>query len=217
MIDLPLFPLGTVLYPGMPLSLHIFEPRYKEMIEYCITEDRPFGVVLIEKGQEVGAPAQPHMIGCTANISQTQPLKDGRMNLVAIGGERFHIKSLDYSRSYLMGTVNLVPLAREYFESTHTLIPRLRHSLLEYLNVLSNVGEVDFNTDKLPDDPVDLAYLTATLLQVPANNKQSILELESDTALMDYVYRLCRREIPLLRQMISPPIEPSSEGMFSLN
>ncbi|HQF70729.1 MAG TPA: LON peptidase substrate-binding domain-containing protein, partial [Promineifilum sp.] len=69
MYELPLFPLNLVLFPGMPLPLHIFEERYKEMVADCLRENRPFGVVLIAEGRaEGGAPARPHVVGCTAEI-----------------------------------------------------------------------------------------------------------------------------------------------------
>ena len=217
MTDLPLFPLGTVLFPGMPLSLHIFEPRYREMMNYCIQEKKPFGVCLIEKGQEVGSPAQPHLVGCMAQISQVRPLEDGRMNMVAMGSDRFRIDSLDFSQSYLVGNVTSIPIQGDVTAVTEKRSHHLRVVLTEYLDVLSNVWEVQFNLSRLPDDPLELAYLTAALLQAPTYDKQKILELDDVSTLVNHVYDICRREIPLLRQMISPPIQPASEGMFSLN
>src|SRR5205814_5524803 len=91
MVDelMALFPLNTVLFPGMPLPLHIFEERYKLMIGRCLEEERPFGVVLIQSGPEVGGTAVPHRVGTTAHIAAVRRLDDGRMNLIAIGQERF--------------------------------------------------------------------------------------------------------------------------------
>src|SRR5688572_13111983 len=88
MFELPLFPLNTVLFPGMPLRLHIFEERYKLMIERCYSSGAPFGGTLIRKGGEVGGGADPFLIGCTALITEIEPLNDGRMNIVAVGHER---------------------------------------------------------------------------------------------------------------------------------
>src|SRR5687768_16728850 len=112
MMNLPLFPLNTVLFPGMPLSLHIFEERYKEMITRCLQDNGPFGVVLIKEGIEALGPlAQPHTIGCTAQITQVQPLDEGRMNLIVIGQERFKLHSLDYALPYLAGDIAISPMA----------------------------------------------------------------------------------------------------------
>ena len=96
MFELPIFPLNTVLFPGMPLSLHIFEDRYKLMIGKCLQERRAFGVVLIRQGAEALGPlAEPNKIGCTAFISQVERLHQGRMNIGVIGQRRFRIISLD--------------------------------------------------------------------------------------------------------------------------
>ena len=111
MYEIPLFPLNVVLFPGMPLPLHIFEERYKAMVADCIRDNRPFGVVMIEEGSaEYGAPARPVAIGCTAEIAQVQPLDEGRMFIITVGRERFRIVRLDYDKPYLVGTVAPAPL-----------------------------------------------------------------------------------------------------------
>src|SRR3954453_11337770 len=87
--EIPLFPLNTVLFPGMPLPLHIFEPRYREMIGACVRDERPFGVVLIKEGREVGEAAMPFEVGTLAKIVGVERLDDGRMNVVTVGTDRF--------------------------------------------------------------------------------------------------------------------------------
>ncbi len=78
MFEIPLFPLNTVLFPGTPIHLHIFEERYKQMINLCLQEQRPFGVVLIRNGMEALGPlAEPFHIGCTAEIAHVERLEDG--------------------------------------------------------------------------------------------------------------------------------------------
>src|SRR5262245_66168313 len=113
MYELPLFPLNTVLFPGMPLRLHIFEERYKLMIGRCYAEGEPFGVTLIKRGQEVGGRAEPFQIGCKAVITEVEPLEGGRMNIVAVGSERFQIHSLKHNQPYLIGMVDSLPLAND--------------------------------------------------------------------------------------------------------
>ena len=99
MMELPLFPLNTVLFPGTPITLHIFEPRYLELMEMCEQTQQPFGVVLIQEGQEALGPlATPYPIGCTAEIARVERLPDGRMNILAVGVERFEIHELDYDK-----------------------------------------------------------------------------------------------------------------------
>jgi Lon protease-like protein len=100
---LPLFPLDVVLFPGTPLPLHIFEPRYKEMIGECLAASTPFGVV---RALEQGIAE----IGCTAEIvTITKQYPDGRMDLVAQGRERFEVVQLNQERSFLRASVLLIP------------------------------------------------------------------------------------------------------------
>jgi Lon protease-like protein len=104
---LPLFPLHSVLCPGIALPLHIFEPRYRTMIGRCLEEGTPFGVVLIRDGREVG-PLANHIaeVGTTAVIRQAGRYPDGRLDIVTVGERRFRIASVDAGREpYLVGDV----------------------------------------------------------------------------------------------------------------
>lgn len=215
MMNLPLFPLNTVLFPGMPITLHIFEERYKTMMQWCIAEGQPFGVVLVGAGQEVGEPATPRQIGCTAEIANVQPLSGGRMNLVAIGQQRFEIVELDFSQPYLRGQV--VPLGLSLPTAVSKPTTRgLRRQLRTYLELLSNLGEVEFNIAELPNDGLDLAYLAATLLQMPNEKKQELLVINEGDDLLSQAYEVSREETAVLRAMIAAG-EPKQVGPFSLN
>ena len=113
--ELSLFPLETVLFPGTPIHLHIFEPRYLAMIKRCLDENRPFGVTLIRRGQEAGAElAEPHPVGCTARIAAVDRLEDGRLNLTALGEERYRILELSYDLPYLVAKVEGLPINRPH-------------------------------------------------------------------------------------------------------
>ena len=215
--DLPLFPLNTVLFPNMPITLHIFEDRYKTMIDHCIAAKQPFGVVLIKKGAETGRSAAPMLIGCTAQIAQVQPLKEGRMNLVALGQDRFRIKAVNYDLPYLTGEVETLELVGGMDRKSRQIGQSLRHALTDYLKVLSNVGEVEFNVQKLPETPLELAYLSATLIQAPNEHKQRLLEINDGNLLLGEVYATCRREISVLRAMLAADQVPEQQAPFSLN
>jgi Lon protease-like protein len=89
--ELPLFPLQTVLFPGMVLPLHIFEARYRTMIDLCLRENKPFGVLLIRDGHEVGGPAITYRMGTSAYITQAETLPDGRINILSVGYQRFSL------------------------------------------------------------------------------------------------------------------------------
>lgn len=216
--ELPLFPLNTVLFPGMPLTLHIFEPRYKQMIEECLDGRQPFGVVLIREGRAEGGPlAEPHRVGCTADIAQVQTLEDERYNILAVGRQRFRIVTLSRNQPYLTGSVENFPLDMSGPEASR-VSHRLRPWLEEYLSLLSEAGDVAFDASALPDDPQELAYLAATILQVPNDRKQDLLAATEAVTMLNDMYALFRHELPLLRMMMEQGEDDSKTvGPFSLN
>lgn len=90
--ELPMFPLGSVLVPGMALPLHVFEPRYRELVLDCMASDRTFGSVLIERGSEVGGGDVRSLVGTSATILQAEPFDDGRWGVVAVGTHRILVE-----------------------------------------------------------------------------------------------------------------------------
>src|SRR5262249_19815747 len=109
---LPLFPLGTVLFPGLVLPLHIFEDRYRRLVRDLLDGPSPrrFGVVAIREGRETGVDggSAMHEVGCTATVRRVTEHEDGRFDLVTVGTDRFRLISLDGSRPYLRGEVELI-------------------------------------------------------------------------------------------------------------
>lgn len=213
MFELPLFPLNTVLFPGMPLPLHVFEERYREMVQFCLDDKRPFGVVLIRSGVAEGGPvADPYEIGCVAEIVEVQRLEDGRMLLMTIGTERFRILSLNYDRAYLMGTMEEFPFAEEAEDQLGHAAARLLPLVAEYLQILADTGNVEFDPEQMPSEPEELVFLAAAALQVEAEQKQALLESDKATSVLNEMARIYRRELIYLRLM---PKE--DQGIFSLN
>jgi Lon protease-like protein len=214
---LPLFPLNTVLFPGIPLTLHIFEERYKLMMGECLRTKGPFGVVLIRKGLEALGPlAKPHTIGCSARIIQVQHLEDGRMNITAVGLERFRIHNLYRDLPYLVGEVEDYPLQQEGVQGMQRAAARLQPWVLRYLQTLAEAGDVQVAADDLPDDPQAMAYLAAYVLQVPQATKQELLSQAKAIQLLRKIRRLYRQEIALLGALLAdhPQSDPAP---FSLN
>ena len=203
MIELPLFPLNTVLFPGMPLPLHIFEDRYKQMIQYCLEEKQPFGVVLIRNGMEALGPlAQPHFIGCTARIVEVEMLSEGQMNITSIGERRFRIISLNYDSPYLIGKVKYYPLVAGDPDQLIRIAENLAPKVRQYMHILNEVEEIDLDPENLPGDPLVLAHLSAVLLQIPNDKKQEMLTSASALDLLDNTNQIYRREIAFLRAMV---------------
>jgi hypothetical protein len=201
--DLPLFPLNTVLFPGMLLPLHIFEMRYKQMVHRCLDDGTPFGVVLIKQGQESQGPLPAiHRIGCTAKIVQVQKLKEGRMNLVTLGRDRFQIQELLHDHAYLSANVRLhpfqIPNAKPLLAIGENLLPWVHH----YLDLLSRFSESEFESDFLPESPLPLAFTAAQLLQIETYERQPLLESKDAIALLRELLLLYRREVTLVRHML---------------
>lgn len=137
MTFLRLFPLRFVLFPGMPVSLQVFEPRYLTLVEECLAAGEPFGIALIKDGPEVGGSATPHLVGTTATIEDLTPLGDGRLALSARGGRRFRIARLLHDHPYLAAEVEYpvdevgeVPEALlEQVGRNYEQLLRLRHTV----------------------------------------------------------------------------------------
>jgi Lon protease-like protein len=220
MQQVPLFPLNTVLFPNMPITLHIFEPRYKLMIEQCIQSGDPFGVVLIREGQEALGPlADPYPIGCTAQIADVERLPDGHMNIVAIGLERFEIHALSHDKPYLVGSVETLPIDVSDSGVLREAGRRLRPWVERYLTILAEAsGTTDFDLTDLPTDPLALGYLAAAVAQVPNAQKQELLGVNRADTLLAEAQSLYRRELALLSAIVERDRQPAEEqGLFSLN
>jgi len=203
MFELPIFPLNTVLFPGMQLPLHIFEARYKQMIGECLKNDKLFGVNLIKHGSEALGPLpEPFWIGCTARIIESQPLEEGRMQITAIGERRFRIQEMIGDRPYLVGRVDYQPFAVDQPEELQQEVEQLSPKVRQYINLLNQIEMVDLDPDNLPQDPLMQGYLAAALLQMPPNEKQKLLESKSGLELINSTNQVYSREIAFLRAII---------------
>ena len=202
-MQMPIFPLkNVVLFPGMALPLHIFELRYREMITRCIDEHLPFGVTLIATGQEVGGGAEPHKVGTAARIVRVEKLDDGRMNITAVGTQRFRILELRDEYSYLTALVSHYPVVNGATRLATELSQRVRPQVIDYVALLSKAANVNLSLDRLPEDPLTLAYLVAISLQVSPNDKQQLLEAMGVPEILARESRLLARETKLLEYMI---------------
>jgi Lon protease-like protein len=191
---LALFPLNTVLFPGMPLPLHIFEERYKLMIGRCLEEQRPFGVVLIRSGPEIGGPAVPHSVGTTAVIANVKRLDDGRMNLIAVGQERFRVAEVVRQEPYLVARV--APLVDEAPEAWVTpLAEEVRTALIRYLRDLFTILDQPYEELQVPTEPGRLSLVTSAVMQIPMGERQILLEMT------DVAARLAQEREWLAREM----------------
>ena len=196
---IPLFPLHTVLFPGMILPLYIFEERYKRMIYKCVTEDMPFGVVLIRKGSEVGSGATIFDVGTAAKITKVDPHNDGRMTISALGTQRFKVLELFTEEPYMVGLVEDFPLKDVAYHAGSEELIALRELLSQYVEMVSAVSKVPAPLKTPPEEAIDLAFLAATVLHIPIDNKQELLSEDSLYALLQKEYKILKYETHLLR------------------
>ena len=218
---LPLFPLGTVLYPGLVLPLHIFEERYRQLVRDLLDQPEPrsFGVIAIRKGRETGIDgvAALHEIGCTATLREVTPHQDGRFELVTVGTRRFRLLGLDHSQPYLRGEIDLLA-ERAGDEATAALTAAaVRRAFREYLDVLATRGAARVHVPDLPDEPVLLSYLVAASMIVDLSDRQALLAEPDAAGRLAAERALLARETSILRTLTSTPATDLRHSPYSSN
>lgn len=197
--EIPIFPLNVVLFPGMQLPLHIFEPRYQLMVRRCLEGsfdiDRAFGISMLVNGQEGETGTFPAPVGCVADITQTAPLPDGRNNLMTMGRRRFEIQSLRTEDEYLIGQVQWLDDV-DSETSLDAEAVRTRGALESYLAAIAeNAGTLapDMIQLEIPASPSEFSMWVAALLPLAAHEKQPLLEITSTLARLELEHTLLRR------------------------
>jgi len=175
--ELPLFPLHTVLFPYAQLQLHVFEDRYREMVRSCMEFDRPFGIVLIRDGSEVGGIADPYMVGTVVRILKVIPYDDGRMDIHVEGERRFRIRELDEdTQPYMVGKVEpVIEVEIDENDENRMLLGEAKDQFEQLIQKI--FARQEFNVSvKLPTDPVVLSFTIANMLHMENLAKQRLLE-----------------------------------------
>ena len=175
-MELPLFPLNSVLFPGATLPLHIFEERYKLMIGRCLQSGSPFGVLLIRSGNEVGEAAEPFEVGTTARIVRVQPLDEGRMNLVCLGERRFRLLRKLRETPYLVGEVEPLDSTDSEGEDVAELAETVGALFAEYYRLYLAVSNQWARQIGMPGGAAELADFVGSRLAVSLWTKQRLLE-----------------------------------------
>ena len=204
---LRLFPLNAVLFPGAVLNLHVFEPRYKQMINECLESGEGFGVALIAEGAEAGDPnVTPHEIGSVAEIVEVQTLPFGRYFISTIGRERFRIREIVQREPYLLVDAELIDdddAAPVPERESGELLPAVRDLFDEYLEMLIEFSGQERGVE-LPDgDPTGTSYLIGDSLQVAEAVKQRLLEIDDTGARLRAERDFLERLLPQLRRLLA--------------
>jgi uncharacterized protein len=182
-IEIPIFPLGTVLYPGGMLPLRIFEQRYLDLTKFCIRDNTPFGVCLIREGQEVGTAAVPHAVGCTARIAEWDMPHLGLFHLVTHGETVFRILEQWTAKS------GLVQAQVELDEPAPPLpLPHEYRDLVTVLEkIITKVGADRFPSPARLDQADWVGYRLAEVLPLDVEAKQRLLEARDPIAALNEV------------------------------
>jgi len=175
-VELPLFPLNSVLFPGATLPLHVFEERYKLMIGRCLQSGSPFGVLLIRSGNEVGEPAEPFEVGTTARIARVQHLDEGRMNLVCLGEQRFRLLKKLRDTPYLVAEVEPLDSTDAQGEDVAELAETVGALFAEYYRLYLAVSNQWARQIGMPGGAAELADFVGSRLAVSPWTKQRLLE-----------------------------------------
>jgi Lon protease-like protein len=186
----PIFPLGTVLFPGALLPLKIFEVRYIDMAKECLKAGSPFGVCLIREGEEVGAPAVPEPVGCFARIADCDVEELGILKVRAAGLDRFRIVARETSRAGLIvGEVEALAAEPEAPEA-----PGLADSAEFLRKVIAGIGPDRFAEPFHFDDATWVSFRLAEILPLRSDVKQKLLELTDATLRLAVLHKFLRQQ-----------------------
>jgi len=218
---LPLFPLGTVLYPGLVLPLNIFEERYRQLVRDLLDgpEPRRFGVIAIREGRETGIDGVSALydVGCVATVRDVTELPDGRYELVTVGTDRFRLHGLDESRPYLRGEVELLDEQVGDEAEVKLAVAAVQRGFRGYLDVLAAKGSATISVPELPDEPILLSYLVAASVIIDLPERQGLLAQPSALRRLRSERALLAKETAILRSLGSMPAPDLRSSPYSQN
>jgi Lon protease-like protein len=210
--SLPLFPLNTVLFPNATIPLHVFEERYRLMVQVCLDADSMFGIVLIKSGSEVGEPAEPHTVGTVANIEDVKRMDAGRMLLRVNGAERFAIQRITQEKPYIEADVQLLHNEDDEEPVAQDVLDMIRAAATRHVRLAMGLRGGWVREAKTPEDPAALSYFVGTLLQSEPGVKQVLLEEHSTARRLQRELALMEQEEEALKALVAKRLSRRSFG-----
>jgi ATP-dependent Lon protease len=182
--ELPLFPLSIVLFPGVPLPLHIFEPRYRQMLEDIQTGDSLFGLSYFDPSTSSGEMPAAGSIGCVAKVTDTQTFADGRSNILTVGVIRYRIEEyVERGDPYLVVRVSYFEDEEENKEAVEESSREVAETFTRIARAVRTINDERTNLPDIADtEPERLSFLVAAAMEVDTEVKQELLELRSTFA-----------------------------------
>lgn len=214
---LPLFPLDMVLFPGAEASLQIFEPRYREMLRDCISDDRRFGIVLIKSGSGTASSPEPFLIGTVAHITEIGSPRRGAIPITVVGESRFRIIDESKVRPYLTARVEIIEDSASDMASDEIVLAS-HDSTQRYLGtVLASQGVFKADPD-IPRDPLKLSYYMGMIATTASNRTlQKLLEPERLSDRLQTGIALLEEESERLRKSFMRAGPGRERSLFSSN
>jgi len=195
--ELPLFPLPVVLFPGMPMPLHIFEPRYRKMLTDIRAGDSLFGLSYFDAGASSRDNPPAGHVGCVAEVTETQSLPDGRSNVLAVGVIRYRVEDyIDRDDPYLVVRVSNFEDEEEESEMLQTAAQDVAAMFMRVANSIRVVNDERGNLPDISDtEPQRLSFLVAAAMELEGETKQELLELRSTSERLDRLRDLLARVV----------------------
>jgi uncharacterized protein len=217
-VELPIFPLNAVLFPGGRLPLHIFEERYKLMINRCVERGEPFGVCLIRHGNEVGeAAVEPFRVGTTAHIRELQELDEGRLNIVCTGGHRFLIREITCPTPYIIAAVDAIASEDCGGAAAAGLAVEASALLADYVRLNLAMTNQWARSIEVPSEPSALSDYVGGVLGIDLATKQRLLEQTSPMLRLHAEVDILHAAIAQLRSRVEVTRAARWLGFSALN
>jgi Lon protease-like protein len=221
--QLPIFPLNTVMFPGVSVPLHVFEDRYRSLVHHLLTipdkSMRLFGIVAIREGYEVGQHGvqSVHRVGCVVQMTSVEPYEDGRFDIEVLGRQRMRLDGLDTSGDYLVGDVETLPERRQPRPEATAEAARTLSTFEEYRRRLSGLRGGDVLDGDLPRDPEYLSYSLAATCLLTLQERQQLLEADTPFDRLVMLRHSLREEMRAMRAVPSLPATEVARTSWSPN
>ena len=218
-----MFPLNTVVFPGVTLPLHVFEDRYRALVHHLLgIADRPervFGIVAIREGYEVGdhGAQSVHRVGCLAQMTSVEPYADGRFDIEVVGRQRLRLEGMDTSGPYLVGTVQRLDDDVDDSEETRNEAHRTLAVFEAYRGQLSELRGTVALDGRLTSDPAYLSYTLAATCLLTLPQRQALLETGSARERLVMLRHSLRDEMRAMRAIPSLPATEVARTRWSPN
>jgi Lon protease-like protein len=221
--QLPIFPLNTVVFPGVSLPLHVFEDRYRALVHHLLTiSDRSlrlFGIVAIREGYEVGQQGRQslHRIGCVVQLTSVEPYEDGRFDIEVVGRQRLRLDELDTSGPYLVGDVDVLTERTVTGADIDTEADRTLTTFSEYRRRLAEMRGGTILDGDLPRDPEYLSYGLAATCLLTLQERQALLEADATLERLVMLRHALVEEMRAMRAIPSLPATDVARSAWSPN